>query len=166
MFDLNKKGQTLIETIIAVGIITMALVAILALGTASIDYGTHGREEIITSNLAREGIEIIRVIRDSNWLDPNKDAFDNLGDGDWIVDYDNTAATTTADSSDINSCNNCKLYLGGGIYQHGLGAATTYKRLVNITSDGNRKKIVSEVSWTIKSRTKSFNLETYLTDWR
>ena len=162
-----KKAQTLVETIMAVGIITMALVAILSLGAKSIYSSTQDKEEIVASNLAREGMEIVRAVRDSNWLDPSKNAFDGLGNGDWIISYNDTGAITQADSADINTCNNCKLYFTNGLYQHTAGVATPYKRLVKISSLATgEKKVVSKVSWTIKGRARSFNLETYLTDWR
>lgn len=170
-----KRGQTLIETITAVTIISMSLVAILSLGTISIYYGTQSKEEVIASNLAREGIEIVRTIRDSNWLDPDKGAFENLPDGNWIINYDDTAillggtVDPTADSSDITYCNKCVLFFNN-FYQHTGGSSTPYKRLVKIEptvpANPDIKHITSTVSWTIKNRPRSYSLETYLTDWR
>jgi len=163
-----KDGQTLIETITAVTIISMSLVAILSLGTISIYYGTQSKEEVIASNLAREGIEIVRTIRDSNWLDPDKSAFDGISDGDWIVEYNNTSLSVAADSGSITNCNNCVLFFNN-FYQHtASGSSTPYKRLVKVepTANPDIKHITSTVLWTIKTRVRSYSLETYLTDWR
>jgi type II secretory pathway pseudopilin PulG len=72
-----QSGQTLIETITALFILSMALVAGLSLAIYSSMQSTNNRDRIIASNLAREGIELVRMLRDSNWLaaedDPGAD---------------------------------------------------------------------------------------------
>lgn len=67
-----KKAFTLTETIIAVFIIITALVAIVALGLSSLSTSFLNKEKAIATDLAREGLEVVRSIRDSNWLDPEK----------------------------------------------------------------------------------------------
>ncbi|TSC95583.1 MAG: hypothetical protein Athens101410_457 [Parcubacteria group bacterium Athens1014_10] len=161
-----KKAQTLIEVITVLGIITMALVAILSLGAASINFSGQSKEEVIASNLAREGIEILRSFRDDNWL-INEDAFKNLDDGYWVINYNDPGLEDLADSNDISACANCQLYFKEGFYNHDSeGVITPYKRLINIITNGDGKKVISRVSWIAKNQTKNFSLETYLTDWR
>ncbi len=63
-----RRGQGLLETIFAIGIMLIALSAILAL-TVSNNVGQRESEyQVIANNLAREGIEVIRSERDANWL--------------------------------------------------------------------------------------------------
>jgi Tfp pilus assembly protein PilV len=62
------SGQTLIETIVAIFILVTAVISALgvivqALGTSSVS-----RNQIIALNLAREGVDVVRSMRDSNWL--------------------------------------------------------------------------------------------------
>ncbi len=62
------SGQTLIETLVAIFILVTAVlsaigVIIYALGTSSVS-----RNQIVALNLAREGIDVVRSMRDSNWL--------------------------------------------------------------------------------------------------
>ncbi|MBX4187900.1 MAG: type II secretion system GspH family protein [Candidatus Doudnabacteria bacterium] len=66
----NKKqsGQTLVEVIVAIFILTMALVSGVGLAIYSNSRNLNNRNLIIATNLAREGIETARILRDSNWL--------------------------------------------------------------------------------------------------
>lgn len=82
----NKKGQTLLELIVAISILIVALVATIVLIVSSINAGKQARNKLIATSLAREGIETVRNIRDSNWLDPA------------IVDWDDGLQTGGADN--------------------------------------------------------------------
>lgn len=104
----NKQGQGMIELLVAIFVIVMGIVAVLSLSIVTI---TAGRESIMTveaSNLAREGLEVVRNIRDSNWLkiqagELNSDRWDDglfegtdydavaqfdPTSGEWILDFD------------------------------------------------------------------------------
>jgi len=67
----NQKGQSLLELLVALFILVSALAATVVLIVTSINAGREGRNRLIATNLAREGIELVRNIRDSNWSDPN-----------------------------------------------------------------------------------------------
>ncbi len=64
----DQTGQTLIETIVAIFVLTTALATGIGLGIFAFTTSTTSQSEIIASNLAREGIDVIRMMRDSNWL--------------------------------------------------------------------------------------------------
>lgn len=64
----SASGQSLIETIVAIFVLTTALTAGLGLTIYAFSAATTSQNEIIASNLAREGIEVVRMMRDSNWL--------------------------------------------------------------------------------------------------
>jgi len=64
----SAKGQSLLETVFAIGILVAVVSAILALSTSAIHSQQESESQIIANNLAREGIEIVRNTRDSNWL--------------------------------------------------------------------------------------------------
>lgn len=61
-------GQTLIELIAATFILAVGLVGVLGLTTANVRNQTIGSIRLVASNLAREGIEIARNVRDTNWI--------------------------------------------------------------------------------------------------
>lgn len=64
----SGAGFTLLEGVIAVGIISVGLIVGLALAYSNLTAAQANSDRIIAANLAREGIEIVRNIRDSNWM--------------------------------------------------------------------------------------------------
>lgn len=75
-----RRGQGLLEVIIAFAIVGIGLGASLTLLLTSGVENRRTELRSIAANLAREGVEVIRSVRDSNWLAGN--AFDSgLYDG-------------------------------------------------------------------------------------
>lgn len=64
----NPKGQGLLEATIAIGMILLGLGALLTLTLQNISATTASSQRITALHLAREAIEVVRGIRDSNWL--------------------------------------------------------------------------------------------------
>jgi len=62
MLEKPNKAQSLIETIVALGVIVTAVVAILSVGLAHTILGGESAERVMATNLAREGLEIIVAI--------------------------------------------------------------------------------------------------------
>jgi type II secretory pathway pseudopilin PulG len=76
----TQSGQTLIEVIVALFMLTMTIVAGLSLAIYSNSRNTNNRDALIGSNLAREGIDVVRMMRDTNWLaadDPTEAGWTN-----------------------------------------------------------------------------------------
>ncbi|TSA45720.1 hypothetical protein D4R52_01905 [bacterium] len=63
----SQSGQTLIETIVAIYILTTGLASGLALAIYSFSATADVSEKLVATGLAREGVETIRRMRDSNW---------------------------------------------------------------------------------------------------
>lgn len=76
-FYKNNKGQSLIELSVAVGLTSMALIAILSLILISIATQRKSSNYYTAVNLAREAVEAARNIRDTNWLIFEKQKNDN-----------------------------------------------------------------------------------------
>ena len=74
--------------------------------------------------------------------------------------------------TNASNCDSCSLYFKNGKYVHDNSGATPtiFKRLIKIEdtnpSQPYVKKVISEVSWTVKNKTYSYALETYLYDWQ
>ena len=62
------RGFTLIETLIAISVLMIAVIAPMTLATDSLAAAYYARDQIIASNLAQEGIEVVRSVRDGNIL--------------------------------------------------------------------------------------------------
>jgi Tfp pilus assembly protein PilV len=64
----NNKGQGLLETIVAIGIIVSGIVGMMNLTLSNQSATSDSLERLLATNLAREAIEVARNIRDTNWL--------------------------------------------------------------------------------------------------
>ncbi len=64
----REAGQTLVETLVAAFVLVMGITA--AAGLAIYALGTSGNviKQIVGVGLAREGIEAVKAMRDTNWL--------------------------------------------------------------------------------------------------
>ncbi len=95
----NRKGFTLIELIIALGVFSAGIMAAFTLALAGLNTSKDNYARIQAANLAREGIELVRNKRDINWLkiDNNTDCSEadglqfcewneDLDPGDYIID--------------------------------------------------------------------------------
>lgn len=65
---MEQRGFTLIEGIIAVGIIGSALIVGLALAYSNMTAAQANSDRVLAGHLAREGIEVMRWVRDTNWM--------------------------------------------------------------------------------------------------
>lgn len=64
----NQSGQTLIETLVAAFVLTMGISAALGLATYALNATSSIKQRVIAAGLAREGIEAVKNMRDTNWL--------------------------------------------------------------------------------------------------
>jgi len=64
----DQRGQTLMEVLGGFFVIAIGLVGVMSLATTNVKNEGIGVSRLIATNLARESIESIRSIRDTNWL--------------------------------------------------------------------------------------------------
>ena len=145
--DAESRGFTLIETLIAISILLVAVVGPMSLIGDATHKLYYSKDEMIALNLAQEGIEIVRSVRDSNTL---AGAVWNTGlaAGSYIVDPSSTPLTLCV------ACDQ-KVYFGsnGSLYRQGTGFASTtqFSRLVTISTvaaNADELKVASTVTWT------------------
>ncbi len=168
----NKKGFTLVEVLVALSVITLGGLSVFAFLNQTLRSAKLSEDAIIVSNLAREGIELVRSMRDSGNVN-----FDGLSVGNWIIDSnDNYSISVPADSADITNCSNCRLYLNSQLYTHTPGGVTTkYKRMITLSDPtpdhvickgGSDCERVVTVRVARDGSSAVYTLVTYLTDWR
>ena len=63
-----KKGESLIEVIIAISIVAMGSAVATSLIVNALQSNQFSRDNLIALNLAVEGIEAVRSVRDANWV--------------------------------------------------------------------------------------------------
>ena len=63
----NKNGFSIVEVIVAVGIITIGIIPIITLFNQNLKSEIKNKNTLIAAYLANESIEIVRQQRDNNW---------------------------------------------------------------------------------------------------
>lgn len=175
MFDFikNKKGFTLIEAIVAIGVISVGFVGSLVLISKSASQSTILKDRVVAAHLAEEGLEVVHNIRDTNWLNGLSWLTGIPDTTDGIVDYNGTSVDTS-DSSEARKC----LNWNGSVYRHAVGptysCTTSFKRHIEIETktesvEGNNisyLEVKSVVSWKEKNSEKSLTIIDHLYDWK
>jgi len=157
----KTKGFSLMEVIIAMAVIVTALITLIALISSVVSGLKPAEFKLTATNLAQEGLEIVRNIRDSNWLSYKRapeNWRDGLAAGDYRVQYDQSALLFWADSF-LKIDNN-------GFYQYDSGSNTPIRRKITIGHIGNNQiKVVSEVTWQDKGKSYTVEAESRLYNW-
>ena len=95
----KQQGQSLMEAIVAIAILLMVVIAVLALTISGVTGQKNNEQQVVANNLAREGIELVRNLRDSNWVAgrPWYTGFEQNSVG--LIDYRSTAVDYSIDAS-------------------------------------------------------------------
>ncbi|RLC38233.1 hypothetical protein DRH27_02760 [Candidatus Falkowbacteria bacterium] len=171
----NKKGFSILEAVVAFYLITMGMVGLLSLVTFSIKTQYITKNMVTGSQLAQEGIELVRNIRDTNWLKHDDwidgDGFDSdtdiLQDDNYIIDY-------TGSIDDFVTTNNeagTRLYLdGNGFYVHDSvppNKPTAFYRIIEVNEIvlDEQLNVTSRVRWSAGGQNHEYVAETELYNW-
>ncbi len=150
----NKKGFTLIEMVVSVFIIVVAVVGILQVTSKYVQQTKFEKEAYVAALLGQEGIEIIKNIRDVNWITSAATWNTGLANGDYEVDYDDSGLA--ADASRF-------LYIdSNGFYNYSSGTATIYKRKITLVNGTDKVSITVNVYW--RGHTTTVKEDIY--DWK
>jgi len=140
-------GFTILEVIIAILVVTIGVLSVYTAIQQIVSYTHHSASRLTAVHLGEEGIEIVRNIRDTNWL--KGIAWNNgLGSGAWEADYN-----TIQQLSDTYDDDFLNLEAASGFYGYGPGSRTNFKRKITITPVGDTLEISVEVRWEYKGNT-------------
>ncbi|MEA3355287.1 MAG: hypothetical protein U9Q63_02250 [Patescibacteria group bacterium] len=83
----QDKGQSLVEVVVGVGMMSLLLVALLALISLSVKNSRVAKNKTQSVALAQEGIELMRTYRDYSWNEFSGDAngSEYILDSNWTV---------------------------------------------------------------------------------
>jgi prepilin-type N-terminal cleavage/methylation domain-containing protein len=136
----NHKGFSFIEVMLAVFLIVVGIVAAISLMAKSMKESLDSRSQIIAGLLAQEGVELVRNIRDNNWVQtPPATTFSNLPTidrTDCVIDF---ASANLPDASCTAAQSAVPLYIAvNGFYNKSAsGAQTKFRRKIDIDYDTN-----------------------------
>ncbi len=152
-------GFTLVEALVTLVVLTIALGPSLILTTNINNTAAVVKNNLIAANLAQEGVEVIRGIRDTNWF--NGVAFDTgLADGTYRVEWNSDAVITLGANPPVKEDN--------GLYNYSTGNNTIFRRTISILKvNASELRIISEVTWEERgARARSAMAESHLFNWK
>ena len=145
-------GQSIVEVIVVVGLVTLVLVGLITAITFSLSNAQFAKNKTLASKYGQESIEWFRNQRDT------------LG---WTLFY------TNATDAGRNYCLQTLSWTSSACTSGSEIAGTIFTRTAvldgNGVSPGNnqdRVSIMVTVSWPQGSRTSQITLDTYLTKWQ
>ncbi len=174
-----QAAFTLIETLVAVSLISVSIVTPMSLVTQSFSAAYYARDQVTAYNLAQEGIEAVRAIRDGNIL---ANALENEG-RDLLegIPTTNTPFTidarkeNAADAIDPCSSTCLPLQTDGILYAYESGWTDTnftrtltavYAGRADINGGQDAIRVSSKVSWSLNNGTiRSFTIYENMYRW-
>jgi len=152
----RRDGFTLIEILIAISVLIVGIVGVYAIVPRIVGVTAENRDEFIASQLAQEGLEIVRNMRDSNWLRGVAwdSGLNNCSSG-CEIDYNDASFSSYADRF-LKIDNN-------GFYNYDSGEDTKFKRKITITPSSNVLDVKVEIFWSGKG--SPFQIEEKLYRW-
>ena len=174
------------EAIVAIFVITAGIVGVLGLVTQTIASATLSTQRLTAAYLAQEGIEIIRNIRDTNWIEAETYYF-NLWDEGL---YEGGTSNCSGDVDTCNTSSGCRVdynhsygpsmedpnlpvyadqYLNidaAGFYSYSAGTQSKFQRKIVVESGGTDiLRICVLIKWQEKGKTFNVSAQENLYNW-
>lgn len=155
---MQPNGFTIIELIITIFILSIGVIGVYSAFSAMIVFTQNASDQLQAAYLAQEGIEIIRNIRDTNWIKGN-DWMAGLSDcietGSCEFEVDFTTTGETTHPIDM-STGDYLLKDSSGFYGYPIvgGEETKFQRKIIVTpvtgQEDYAMDVFIEVSWNKK----------------
>ncbi len=175
-------GFTLIETLVAVSILTISVIGPMVTANRAIVASQTARDQLIASYLAQEAIEYIRAVRDNAFLS----AYPGDGWTGFVSAIETNCSGTarcTVDpwalsmgygvGSSMMSYTGTPPVLnitGANVYTQQAGTATPFTRTIQVfranPNANNDERIVATVSWVFHGTTHTVTISDHLTPWQ
>lgn len=151
----NKEGFTLIEVLIAISLMVISLLAMVALLVRTISLNEVIANKFLAANLAQEGIEIVRNLRDNNVLS-NRAWNAGLDAGRYQADY-NDLSLSSYDGAFL------KFDKARNLFSYDSGGNSVFQREIDISYPQTYEmQVNSIVRWQIRGINFSLNTEDHL----
>lgn len=164
---ISQKGFSLVEIVIVLGILTMGLLGIASLILQNMQVEILNKDYLVASMLAQEGLEMVRNIRDDNWvkLDP---WLTSIPIGTFALDYRGRISVNA--TPNVNGDPGTMLYFGADNYyshQSSLVTSGFYRLLTTELSDDSTYILLScDVMWNSRFGFRHYTVSTTLYNWR
>jgi len=159
----NKKGFSILEIIVALFVIAMGMIGVLSLIVQNVQAQYINKNSLVASQLAQEGLELVRNKRDKNWL--NGQVWDSGLLGSYRIDYTGTITNVSLASARLNKSQE-------GYYWHdedGSDPNTIFSRLITasrLDASADKLKVSCLIQWEERGQTHQYIADTVLYNWR
>lgn len=157
------RGQLLIEAMVAIGITVVGLIGVFSLLSQTFSLNRIASDQYIATNLAAEGIEVVKNIIDSNIIKKNPWNKD-ITNGSFEIQYDSDKPIDPPSNKPLN------FNPSTGIYSYNAGGyATIFRRqiVINTKMGGDEIQVNSIVTWKGRNASNfSVDLEDHFFNWR
>jgi type II secretory pathway pseudopilin PulG len=166
----NETGFTLVGVLVAALILAVVAIAASGIFSSALSTANIARHQFIAVNIAREGLELVHALRDTNWFtqDDRSHWLDHGLCTDGFNQFTDTNRQFTISPADLQNLNNVHTDSDGAITIN--GQPTPFTRLMSI--DCSHKDdaapfvtVISTVSWEDNNRPHSVVLKETLFNW-
>ena len=170
-----NKGFGLLEVLVSASIIIMILSSVVFIGRQAIVNSTYLQQRAQAIYLAQEGLEQIRQIRDTNWIDRNS----NTEWNDWVFDGSNYSAPSGKYNLKYMGSPKRTLLVKDAASSGEIINLDKqdFKRFIEVESVGNALpavtnkdisslKVTVRVKWSNGGTNRETNVSEILTNWR
>jgi prepilin-type N-terminal cleavage/methylation domain-containing protein len=168
----QKSGFTVIEVLIAIFVIAIGAAGVFALMGRTIADSSANNNKLVASYLSQEGVEIVRNIRDTNYLRIRQEVPGVAWDDNIILPGNDCATSCRADYNDT-----ALIGVAGpqppllrdsttSIFSYDSGSATQFTREIKATAVGPDKiEVEVTVSWSERGSAREAVAVTELYNW-
>lgn len=175
----TKNGYSLIEVLLVTVVIMISFTAIFALSASLLKSDTETRNEILATNLAQEGMEMVKNIRDTNMLNDPDNWKDGLAEDNYYIPIIDSSLNVVLDDGGSSDLSRKYVYFNAAIGDRyfnctsgcsGTATQTIFQRWINITDiSSDEIEVTSYVQWksaTDSSLIRKTEMKARLTNWQ
>ncbi len=163
----THAGFTLLEMLFAVVIFSFALVSLMLIAGKGVIATASAKDQLTAQYLAEEGAEVVRNVRDGNFVNQN----------DWLMGIDctkeNPCDVSYNNGSSLESIGSQGRFLSASDTGYFSGDETIsgeqkFSRAIYLedAGAGDQKIIVVKITWKQRSVDREFEFRTYISNWQ
>ena len=163
-----SRGFTLLEVLVAIFILTIGIVGVFGLINQAVSLTSATHNQLVASYLAQEGVEIVRNIRDSNFLKIRAGIVADWKDGiDVPAGLCGLGCKADYNSASLDPGSPLAFILRNGVlHSYDSGVETPFTRKILITPDGTNKIFIEvEVAWQERGQSHRVIASSELYNW-